>query len=304
MKFSVELPTGRVAYGPEFVSGEAVAELSGAVEKAGFDGCYVTDHPFGDDKWLAQGGHHALDPLVSLAYAAASTRSLRLHTHILVLPYRNPFLAAKAALTLDVLSNGRVILGVGAGYLKSEFFALGVPFEERNELIEESLVAMKLAWTTDGVAFAGRHFNARGNTMLPRPTSKPHPPIWMGGNSKRAIRRAVDQCQGWTPFPTSSAITAARTASIDSIDLLAGRIDYLHEYAAQSGRTEPMDICFGSVLPAESNDSATHASRRQEVKALGDIGVTWVTVAVPGASRTDYLDHVRRFADEVIAPLR
>src|SRR5437667_8890425 len=123
MRFSVSLPADRIDRAPEFVTQVAIADIAHAAEAAGFDACFVTDHPFPPHRWLYGGGHHALDPFVALSFAAAATSRLRLQTHILVLPYRNPFLVAKAVLSLDVLSGGRVILGVAAGYLKGEFAA-------------------------------------------------------------------------------------------------------------------------------------------------------------------------------------
>jgi probable F420-dependent oxidoreductase len=226
-----------------------------------------------------------------------------LHTHVYVLPYRNPFLAAKAVLSLDVLSGGRVTLGVAAGYLKSEFWALGVDFEERNELLEEGITAMKAAWTSDGVAMQGRHFNARGNTMLPRPVSQPHPPVWMGGNSERAIRRAVERCEGWAPFPTTPALKAVRTASLTTVDQLQARIDLARRHAAEVGRTAPFDVCFASLLRTVGGGG--DAGRiRDEVRAMEEVGVTWLSVGVVGDDRPTYLANARRYAAEVIAPLR
>jgi alkanesulfonate monooxygenase SsuD/methylene tetrahydromethanopterin reductase-like flavin-dependent oxidoreductase (luciferase family) len=126
MRFTIGLPTDHVSHANEFVTGTSVMECAAAAEAAGFDDCFVTDHPAPDAKWLAGGGHHALDPFVALSFAAAATTRLRVQTHILVLPYRNPLLTAKSVLSLDVLSGGRVILGVASGYLKPEFAALGV----------------------------------------------------------------------------------------------------------------------------------------------------------------------------------
>ena len=123
MKVYVALPTDHVALGAEFVSAEGVAAVARAAEAAGFDGVYSTEHPFPDDDWLASGGHQALDPFVGLSFAAAATTRLRVLTNLCVLPYRNPFLAARAAASLDVLSGGRLDLGVGAGYLEGEFRA-------------------------------------------------------------------------------------------------------------------------------------------------------------------------------------
>ena len=192
MRFSIHLPTDRVSLGDDFVSGEGVATVARSAEDAGFDACYVTDHPFPSDRWLADGGHHALDPWVALSFAAAATTRLRVQTHIAVLPYRNPFITASAVASLDVLSGGRLIVGVAAGYLRGEFRALGADFEERNERSDEALVAIKRALTEEGVVAEGPGWKARGNTLLPHPVQKPHPPFWVGGNSRRAIRRAVD----------------------------------------------------------------------------------------------------------------
>lgn len=303
MRYSVALPGDRVERPEDFLTAAAVADVAGTVEEAGFDACFVTDHPFGDDRWLASGGHHALEPTVQLSFAAAATRDLLLHTNIYVLPYRNPFLAAKSVLSLDVLAGGRVILGVAAGYLKSEFGALGVDFDERNELLEEGIEAMKLAWTRDGVSLEGRHFRARGNTMLPRPASRPHPPIWMGGNSRRAIRRAVRCCQGWSPFPTGPG-GATRTAALSTLDDLADRITFAHKEIEAVARREPLDICLGLLRPAPGSADYEPGRCRSYIRALADLGVTWLGVRPVGADRGSYLDNARRFADDVISALR
>ncbi len=158
MKLSLGLPTQRVDQSAEFVTGEAIAEISRAAEAAGFDAVYVTEHPIPEKRWMDTGGHHALDPFVALSFAAAATTTLRVQTHLCVLPYRNPFLTAKAVASLDVLSAGRLILGVGAGYLEAEFEALGVDFAERNELTDEAILTMKAVWRGDPVGLEGRDF--------------------------------------------------------------------------------------------------------------------------------------------------
>ena len=114
MKYTVTLPTDQVGQAAEFVSAQAVAEMAAAIEAAGFAACNVTDHPFPPADWVSSGGHHALDPLVTLAVAAAATTRLRLHTNVFIPAYRNPFIAAKGVATLDALAGGRVILGVAA----------------------------------------------------------------------------------------------------------------------------------------------------------------------------------------------
>src|SRR4051812_20748667 len=138
MRFSIALPIERLSHAGEFMSQEAVAEMSRAVEDAGFDACNVTDHPVPTARWLAHGGHHAQDPFVLMAFMAAATKRIRIHTNILVLPYRHPFILARSISTLDFFSHGRVIVGAAAGYLKGEYKALGINFEQRNELCDEA----------------------------------------------------------------------------------------------------------------------------------------------------------------------
>ena len=145
MRFALGLPTTEVDAPEEFLTGTAIAEMARHAETLGFDAVHVTDHPAGDQQWLDTGGHHALDPFVALSFAAGATTTLRVQTHIVVLPYRNPFLTAKSVLSLDVLSGGRLTLGIAAGYLRSEFNALGVDYDERNDLFDEALEVMRLA---------------------------------------------------------------------------------------------------------------------------------------------------------------
>src|SRR5688572_14269275 len=208
LRFAVTHPLITHPYHPDLVTGSGVAAVAGAAEAAGFHGFGFTDHPAPSQRWLDGGGHDALDPFVALGYAAARTETLRLIPNIVVLPYRNPLLVAKAAATLDVLSGGRFTLAVGAGYLKGEFAAVGVDHAERNALFDEALAVLVAVWTGDDVSFEGRHFSARGVTSHPRPISQPHPPIWIGGNSARARQRVADHGDGWCPFPAPAALAA------------------------------------------------------------------------------------------------
>jgi len=298
VRFTIGLPTDRVDAVAEFVTGDAVMECAAGVEALGFDACFVTDHPAPDAKWLAAGGHHALDPMVALSFAAAATTRLRLHTHIMVLAYRNPLLTAKSVLSLDVLSNGRLILGVAAGYLKPEFAALGVDFDERNELTDEAIDVLRAALASDEYAFEGRHFRSRRTSFRPRPVQSPHPPIWIGGNSRGAIRRAVVRGDGWVPFPNPpAAARAVRTPLLADLDELGRRLAYLHEYAEETGRATPLDVCFH---PFSLGDRYDPAEVRAELAVLADLGVTWCAVGVPPPrTRPEYLDAAARLADDL-----
>jgi probable F420-dependent oxidoreductase len=254
---------------------------------------FVTDHPFPDDRWLDGGGHHALDPLVALAFAAAATTTIRLHTNLFVLAYRNPFLSAKGVATLDQLSNGRVILGIGAGYLEPEFAALGVDFAERNDLTDEAIIMMKRAWTEAGVVAKGAHFDASaGHTMLPRPVQQPHPPIWIGGNSKRAIRRAVDLADGWMPMPNPAKYAVRRhSPALESLDDVKAGIAYASEYAASVGRETPIGVMY--------------ALGRDTPEELAAAGVTDLyTVVWKANTRAEWLAEVQRMGKEVVPAVK
>jgi probable F420-dependent oxidoreductase len=298
LSFSFELPTHRVEGGGEFLSTDAIAELALAAEQAGFAACHVTDHPAPDGKWLDVGGHHALDPFVALAVAATATSSLRLLTNVYIAAYRNPFLSAKAIQSIDVLSGGRFILGTAAGYLKPEFAALGVDFDERNELFDEALEVMQAVWQGGDVAHEGRHFQARGVRMVPTPVSTPRPPIWIGGNSTRSIRRAVTSYDGWAPFGTGGYGKASRTAEIDGIDDLVARIAVARALADDVGRTWDLDVCYSAGALVEP--SVPVEQRRDVIGRLADAGVTWLPISIPGTDRAAVLDGLRSFAADCI----
>jgi len=306
MKFSIQLPTDRVDLPQEFLTAQALAEIGQAVERAGFDSCYVTDHPAPTDEWLASGGHQTLDPFVALSFIAAATTRILLQLHVLIVAYRNPFLSAKSIATLDALSGGRVIAGVAAGYLEGEFDALGADFGLRNDITDERLREMKRIWSGGSIDLQGRDFNAAGITTLPETTQKPHPPIWVGGNSKRAIRRAVDFGDGWLPFPTPPAVASrVRTAVVADLDDLKERIAYLRDYAREVGRTRPLDIAFIPFgMRMNSPKPVDPGAFADKVDQLAEIGVTWLTVAPPLGTRADYCNWVTDFGDNILSKVR
>jgi len=295
MRFSVQLPSDRVDAFDEFGTAAAISEMARAIEAAGFDATFVTDHPFPSDRFVRDaGGHHALDPFVALSFAAAATTRLRLQTHVLVLPYRNPFLTASAVASLDAASGGRVILGVAAGYLKDEFAALGADFAGRNAYCDEALRAIRAAWSEDGVRFEGTGYRAEGHTLAPKPVQKPGPPVWVGGNSQAAIRRAVELGDGWLPIPAPKRMANfIHTASITGLDDLRERMAFARAHAERVGRTAPLDVCFVPWgLDLDARDPAGFRSRMAE---LEEIGVTWVTLTLPARSRAAFCDLVTDF---------
>lgn len=299
MQYCVSLQTDHVDMGDEFASGPGVATVARAAEAAGFDAVFVTEHPFPEDEWMASGGHHALDPFVTLMTAAAATSRLRVLTNLCVVPYHSPYLLAKTALTVDVLSGGRLILGCGAGYLEPEFAAVGARFDDRNERFDAAITAMKDAWTRDSVpvsASGARH------TMRPRPVQQPHPPIWIGGNSRRALRRAVELGDGWMPFPNPASSAARRkTPELITIEQLRARLDEARELEAGYGRTL-RDVMFTPVgVDAFGGPRWDAAAFREVVAEYARIGVTMCSVHIPARGRDEYCDLLAAFGAEILS---
>ena len=304
MRVSYGLPTHRIDCGEEFLAPGAIGVLAAAAESAGFGAVYTTEHPFPSDDWLSRGGHHALDPLVALSFAAAATSTILLHTNLFIVAYRNPFLAAKGIATLDVLSGGRMVVGLGAGYLESEFEALGASFADRNDRMDEALAAMEEAWSGERVELDGTGFRVAGNTMLPRPRQRPRPPLWIGGNSRRAIRRAVESADGWSPFPNPAKFAGrTRTAPLESAADLAVALEYARAHAKAVGRSEPLTVCFVPDGLAMGGRPVDEDRVVASIAELAAVGVDWVAVALPGDTRDEQLEAIDRFGTGVLTAI-
>ena len=303
VRFAITHPMSSHPYNPELVSGAGVSGVAAAAEAAGFHGFGFTDHPAPTQRWLEHGGHDALDPFVAMGFAAAATTTLRLIPNVVVLPYRNPFVVAKAGATLDLLSGGRFTLAVGTGYLKREFAALGVDYDERNAVFDESLEVIRAIWTGDDITFEGAHFTAKGITAHPRPLSNPHPPIWIGGNTGTARGRVATHGAGWCPFPAPPGLAdTAGTAALDSIEKLADAIDDLRRRCDAAGRDwSGIDITFTNFEGGSpATDSFNADAYLTALDRLGAIGVSWVQVSMPGDSLAHVVETIDRFGKTVI----
>ncbi|MET0179475.1 MAG: LLM class F420-dependent oxidoreductase, partial [Novosphingobium sp.] len=289
---------------PEFWTLDAVRAVATAAEHAGFSTALVTDHPCPPGRWLDSGGHLAQDPWVMMALVAGATTTLRVQTGILVLPYRNPFVVARSIATLDRFSGGRVTVGVGAGYLKGEYHALGVDFEQRNELMDEYLRALKVSLSQDEFSFKGTGYEARGCRIQPGPVQKPHPPLYIGGNAPRAIRRAVELGDAWYPFFTVAGVSNAvtRTAEISGIDDLEKPIAYMHAHCEKVGRENPPLIAVGSLI--SPGESWTPQKLIDNAGRMAALGVVAAGMHLEGGTVAEFCDNVARFGDEVIAKVR
>ncbi|MGH9839727.1 MAG: LLM class F420-dependent oxidoreductase [Blastocatellia bacterium] len=205
----------------------------------------------------------AYEPLTVLAFAAACTSTIRLGTTVIIAPYRNPLVTAKMLSTLDVLSGGRVTAGMGVGWMEEEFKALGVPFEERGARSDEYIAAIKALWTQDQPEFHGQYVRFENIAFEPKPVQQPHIPIWIGGNSKSAIRRAVALGDGW--HPTRLLVE----------DVKAG-VAYLKDVYEQQGR-DPRTLMITARLPLKFYDGPEAEAKRRPLlgstqKIIDDIG--------------------------------
>lgn len=199
---------------------DAMIHIAKAAEASGIESVWTGEHVVLPDPRVAPSPSDPqtpfLDPAVALSHIAAHTTRLRLGTGVIILPQRNPVVLAKELASVDVVSNGRLIFGLGAGYLEPEFRALGAPFENRGAVTDEAIEAIKALWTMEKPAYKGRYFSFEGIDSQPRPVQKPHPPIVVGGMSRNGARRAARYGNGWYGFLTDIEATAQSLQWIQS----------------------------------------------------------------------------------------
>ena len=224
---------------------QGVIDLAVGAEELGFDSVWASEHVFNVSYVYDRiGDKPYYEPLTVLTYVAAVTSTIGLGTSVLVLPYHNPIRLAKVAATLDVLSGGRVMRGVGVGGIEEELEAVGRPFAERGAISDEMIAVMKELWTKDDPSFLGKYHSFSGMKFTPKPVQKPHIPIIIGGTSKAAIRRAARSGTVWHPTALSP-------------QALAEGMDYLNAQAVKAGRA-PSEISV-SISAAIGN---THNHNR------------------------------------------
>jgi probable F420-dependent oxidoreductase len=240
MKITVEYPIDGAAQG--LLGANGLSRVARRADELGFDAIAFTEHPAPTKAWLdSRAGHETLDVTSALSFCAAVTERIRLMSYLLVLPYHNAFLAAKALATVDRLSGGRLTVVAGAGYLPAEFEALGVDFETRNERFDEAIDVMRGVWSGSPFDYDGKHFRGRGITQRPAPVQATGIPVLIGGNSARARRRAAGN-QGWSPLLVT-------------------------EEVAQSIRMPPLDVTRLSRAITELRDQATGRSLMVQVQS-------------------------------------
>lgn len=294
MNFGVWLHNCRHLAIPEMIRATAVR-----AERLGYDSVWVSDHVVVPRANVAGIGETIFDPLVTLAVAAGMTTRVRLGTTVLIVPYRNPVVAAKMIASLDALSGGRVILGVGAGWLAAESAALGVPFAERGAQTDEYLEAMRELWTSPEPSFAGTYARFGGLAFRPEPVQKPHPPIWVGGHSRAALRRAVQFGAAWHPINRAPEELRAGRAELARLCQARGR-------AVTPALTLRNDVRV--LRPGEPDPKSTHAGRVlagepaalvDQIAELAECGVEHLVLEFLAADGGELDEQMSVFAERV-----
>ena len=314
MKFGFNVPV----HGPE-ANPVGIATIVGSAEKSGYDYIAVTDHiavprrietryPYTEDgTWPRRAGEY-LEPLSLMGFIAGITKRLQILTSILVVPYRPAVLAAKMIATLDVMSQGRIILGIGAGWMREEFELLGAPnFAERGQVTNEYLQAFRTLWTEEYPTFNGTHVNFEELICEPKPIQKGGPRIWAGGEGKAAKRRSVSVADGWYPVGNNPKFP------LDTIERYSLGMNEVRQLARQEGRDpETLDYGYWAAWRWTGEAQRTFEGDRKlftgspaelisDIKQFEDLGGTHLSILVLGESLEVTLQNIDRFADQIMS---
>jgi probable F420-dependent oxidoreductase len=292
--------------------------MAQAADRLGYGFVSVNDHvvvpgdvaskyPYSEDgTWAAADEGFCFEQLSLLSFLAACTTRVRLLTSVMVVPHRHPILAAKMLATADVLSEGRVTVGVGAGWMREEFDLLGAPYDARGAATDEYLRAFKALWTQPRPTFKGQFVDFENVLFAPKPVQKPHPPIWVGGESGPAMRRAATLGDGWYPGSSNPA------NRLDTVERLGAGIAKVRGLAQAAGRDgSALDVAYVVQWPVDwtaqmGGDgkrrflTGSAADMAEDAATLGKLGVGHVALRLQTTSLTATLERIQRFGEEVI----
>jgi len=297
----------------------AMTEIATQGEAMGFEYLTMTDHvvlpdtkvpgyPYSESgEFYEDAPTERHEQLIGMAYVAAKTTRIRLVAAVLVVPHRPAVLAAKMLATLDVLSGGRLVVGIGAGWLKTEFDAVvGTPFGERGAVTDEYIDAFRVLWTEHAPRFSGRYTSFDGIVLEPKPIQRPHPPIWVGGEGGPAVRRAARVGDAWYPIGSNNRHL------LDTLPRLRAGIARLRKATSDAGR-DPASVGvgyrvkrYGAAVPPLASDgerrlfSGSEADIIGDLRALRDIGVTAVDIDFGRPDAAAVIAEMRRFRATVI----
>jgi probable F420-dependent oxidoreductase len=299
---------------------ETIARLAVEGEAMGFGHATFSDHivipndiqaryPYAETgEFPAQARGDWYEQLTTMAFVAARTTRLRLVTSVMVVPHRPAVLTAKILATIDLLSQGRLTVGCGAGWLAEEFAALGTPpFAERGAVTDEYLGAFRALWTMASPRFDGRYVRFADIVFAPKPKQQPHPPLWVGGESAPALRRAARLGDGWYPIGSNPRFP------LDTLTRYRAAVQRLRALAGEAGR-DPSKLTLAyrcarhgsAVEPRMVNGerrlfAGSAAEIAEDLRTLRDVGVAAVDFSLAGATLEASLDRMKRFRDEVMA---
>ena len=285
---------------------DSLALIAQQAEDLGYDGVFLSDHivvpddlrsayPYRSDGCFPLASRdRILEPIVTLSYLAAATRRIRLGFSVLVLPYRQPVLNAKMLGTLDVISNGRLIAGVGVGWMTEEFAALDADFDDRGAVTDEHIAILRAFWTGDTSEMNETRYSATGLRMEPRPVQQPHPPIWTGGTSPPALRRAARLADGWHGVRQSP----------DDILRVVGRIGELRSAAGNGIDGFTVSLRAGLDItnaPLEGEGRTPLRGSRDQIAAdlaaYAHAGLDYLMVEPRAATPEQLIAQLERFAE-------
>lgn len=309
MQYGLHLPVSDPGAKPE-----QLIRFAQRAEELGFFCVTVPDHiviprnisspyPYTLDKRYPGAGHH-LEQMTAMAFLAGATQRLRFVASVMIAPYRHPVVVAKMLSTLDFLSHGRVILGLGVGWLKEEFQIVGAPrFEDRGRVTDEYIRAFKELWTKENPAFKGTYCSFSDLTFLPKPVQKPHIPIWIGGHSNHALRRAAELGDGWHP------IGGVPTIALEPEEL-ERKLATLAEYARAAGRSpKEIRVAFKASLYDRGTEIRAGKRRRftgkpaeiaSDVRDYRKAGVDCLILDVRTPDPAQTLERLEWLAQEVL----
>ncbi len=314
MRFGFYLPNSGDGALPD-----ALASISRLGDQLGFDCMVAPDHilmprqvdsvyPYSITGNILAGGNSGAgewpEQITMLAFLAGITERIRLVTSVMIVPYRNPLLCAKMLATLDMLSKGRLVVGVGVGWMEEEFELLDAPpFVDRGAVTDEYLRAFIELWTAENPSFDGKYVKFSDIIFLPKPVQQPHPAIWVGGHSRAALRRAARLGNAWHPV---GAIPASPMEPEEITEKLA----YLHHHAERAGRN-PSEIQVTMKAPLYDASSSLGGGRRrfsgspdavvEDIRAYAEVGVGEIIFDFRSPRHAETEERMSRFAEEVMA---
>ncbi len=281
--------------------GAEILRYARKADSLSWDWLAIPEHVVMPNDMVEHMGSRFVEGMSGAAVLLGATQRIHMLTYILALPYRHPLLLAKQIATIEFIAGGRFTLGAAVGHLEKEFAALNVPFEERGKITDEYIQVLKQAWTSDTPAFAGEFVRFKDVVIEPKPLQKPHPPIFIGGNSRPAMRRAAQLGDGWIPW----LVTA---------ETLPGCIDFMKRLPGYQEKADRFEILVTTTAYAqderhracgETNIASDRESVLREIEGLKKAGATSVHVRPPNTDTLDQcLEWIEWYDKEIIPQFR